>query len=44
MMQFDMCITIDDALGIATALHHFGASNNKARTLVVMTLEQTLAY
>ena len=41
MMQFDMCIAIG-ALGIATALQHFGANNNKACTLVLMTLEQNI--
>lgn len=39
MMQFDTCIAIG-ALGTAIALHHFGVDNDKARTLIISTLEQ----
>jgi hypothetical protein len=41
VMQFEMCVAIG-ALGIATALHHFGADTRKARTLVITTLEQNI--
>jgi hypothetical protein len=41
IMQFDFCIGIG-ALGTAIALHHFGADNDKARTLVISTLEQNI--
>jgi hypothetical protein len=41
VMQFEMCVAIG-ALGIATALHHFGPDNHKARSLVVTTLEQNI--
>ena len=40
-MQYDFVIGIG-ALGTAIALHHFGADNNKGRTLVISTLEQNI--
>ena len=40
-MQCDFVIGIG-ALGTAVALHHFGADNNKGRTLVISTLEQNI--